>query len=345
MKSLRWKKGWHAFFTGFFIAAFSSQLFGQTEFDEATLKGAKREGKINYYGAPDLGIALAPVFNLFHQRYGVEMNFTGGRGRENYDRILAEQRAGRYVADVMSTGPTSMSDLKWRGVLASHRPPNLKHAPEEFRDPDNTLIPVYLNIYGLLVNTSLVKRDEEPKSWKDLLDPKWKGKILADDPRGAGGGNTWFIVTYKTLGGPFLEELAKQNLQFRPQYLENEKSLARGEFPVYLPALAGAIARLKGAPVKWITPSEGVAYIAISQGLVKNAPHPNAAKIWANFQIGDEAQKALGERGNTPVRADVPVPHPELLLKGKKLLGTTTEDDLKQGAKIRKLTEQIFFAR
>lgn len=345
MKSLFWKTAWHVLFIGFFVAALSNQLFGQTEFDEATLKKAKEEGKINYYGAPDLGIALGPAFKLFQQRYGVEVDFTGGRGRENYDRVLAEQRAGRHFGDVMSTGPTSMHSLKWKGVLDSYLPPNLKHAPEEFRDQDNALIPVYVNIYALLINTTLVKPAEEPKSWKDLLDPKWKGKILADDPRGAGGGNSWFIVIYKTLGRSYLEELAKQGPQFRLQYLENEKSLARGEYPLYLPALAGSIVRLKGAPVKWIMPREGASYTLISQGLVKNAPHPNAAKIWANFQIGPEAQKVLGERGNTPVRTDIPVPYPELLFKGKKLLGTTTEDDLKQGAKFRKLAEEIFFAR
>lgn len=345
MKRVCWKTARHAAFIGFFVAALSNQLLGQTEFDESILKKAREEGKINYYGAPDLGIALVPIFKLFHQRYGVEVSFTGGRGRENYDRVLAEQRAGRYVADVMSTGPTSMNDLKWKGVLVSYLPPNLKHAPEEFRDTDNVLIPVYVNIYGILVNTALVKRGEEPQSWKDLLDPRWKGKILADDPRGAGGGNSWFIVIYKTLGRSYLEELAKQSPQFRPQYLENEKALARGEYPIYLPALAGSIVRLKGAPVKWVVPSEGVTYTLISQGFVKNAPHPSAAKIWVNFQIGPDAQKTLGERGNTPVRSDVPVPYPELLLQGKKLLGTTTEDDLKQGARFRKLTGEIFFAR
>lgn len=345
MRTAWCKRAHYAAFIGFLITALSNEIFGQTEFDPSVLKAARKERKINYYGAPDLGITLASVFKLFHQRYGAEVSFTGARGRENYDRVLSEQRAGRYVADVMSTGATSMNSLKWKGALVSYLPPNLKHIPAEFLDRDNVLIPVYLNIYGILINTALVKRDEEPKSWTDLLDARWKGKILADDPRGAGGGNFWFTVTYKTLGKSYLEAMAKQEPQFRPQYLENEKALARGEFPIYLPALAGSIARLKGAPVKWIAPSDGATYALISQGLVKNAPHPNAAKIWANFQIGREAQTALAEGGNTPLRNDTPVPYPELSFRGKKLLGTTTEDDLKQGAKFSRLAEQIFFAR
>ncbi|MGE5819965.1 MAG: ABC transporter substrate-binding protein, partial [Deltaproteobacteria bacterium] len=215
----------------------------------------------------------------------------------------------------------------------------------EFHDRDRMLIPVYINIYGVLIHTALVKRDEEPKSWTDLLDPRWKGKILVDDPRGAGGGNFWFVVLYRTLGRSYLEALAKQGLQFRPQYLENEKALARGEYPIYLPAMAGALARLKGAPVKWIAPSDGVTYALISQAVVKNAPHSNSARLWANFQIGPEAQRGLAEGGNTPLRSDVSAPFPELSLKGKKLLGTPTDEELKEGPKFTRLAEEIFFPR
>ena len=330
---------------GLVITTLANEVLGQTEFDPLVVKAARQERNINYYGAPDLAIALEPVFQLFHQKYGVEVGFTGGRGRENYDRILSEQRAGRYVADIMSTGAISMSSLKWKGLLVPYLPANLRYISEEFFDRDKVLIPLYLNIYGILINTTAVNRDAEPKSWKDLLDARWKGKILADDLRGAGGGSVWFTVAYKTLGQSYLEALAKQELQFRPQYLENEKAVARGEYPIYLPAIAGSIARLKGAPVKWIAPSDGVTYALISQGFVKNAPHPNAAKLWANFQIGPKAQRALAEGGNTPARVDAPVPYPELLFTGKKLLGTTTEDDLKQGAKFSRLAEQIFFPR
>jgi iron(III) transport system substrate-binding protein len=346
----RMKLGWHnkthyAAFIAILLVGFPHAIFGQAEFDPLFLKAARAEGNINYYGAPDLGISLAPVFKMFQERYGVEVIFTGARGRENYDRILSEQRAGKYVADVMSTGATSMNSLKWKGALVSYLPPDLQHIPVEFHDRDHVLIPVYINIYGLLINTALIKRDEEPKSWTDLLDPRWKGKILIDDPRGAGGGNFWFVVLYRTLGRSYFARLAKLEPQFRPQYLENEKALARGEVPIYLPAIAGSVARLKGAPVKWIAPNDGSTYALISQAVVKNAPHPNSARLWANFQIGPQAQRALAEGGNTPLRSDVTVPYPELSLKGQTLLGTPTEEDLKQGPKYTRLAEEIFFGR
>lgn len=344
------RSGWHnrtyiAAFICVLLVGISNVVLGQAEFNPSFLKAARAEGKVNYYGAPDLGLTLAPVFKLFQERYGIEVVFTGARGRENYDRILSEQRAGKYVADVMSTGATSMNSLKWNGALISYRPPDLKHIAAEFYDRDHVLIPVYINIYGILINTDSIKRDEQPKSWRELLDPRWKGKILIDDPRGAGGGNFWFVVLYKTLGRSYFEALAKQEPQFRPQYLENEKALARGEFAIYLPAIAGSVARLKGAPVKWIAPSDGSTYALISQAVVKNAPHSNSARLWANFQIGTQAQRALAEGGNTPLRSDVAVPYPELSLKGKKLLGTPTEEDLKQGPKFTHLAEQIFFGR
>lgn len=341
---------WHnrtrcAAFIGILLAGFLNAVFGQAEFNPSFLRGAKEERNINYYGAPDLGLTLESAFKLFQQRYGVEMIFTGARGRENYDRILSEQRAEKYVADIMSTGATSMNSLKSKGALVSYLPTDLKHISTLFHDRDHVLIPVYMNIYGILINTSLVKRDEEPKSWTALLDPKWKGKILVDDPRGAGGGNFWFVVLYRTLGRSYFDALAKQEPQFRPQYLESEKAVARGEYPIYLPALAGSLARLKGAPVKWIAPSEGLTYALISQAVVKNAPHPNSARIWANFQIEPEAQRALAEGGNTPLRSDVSVPYSELSLKGKKLLGTPTDEELKEGPRFTRLAEEIFFGR
>jgi iron(III) transport system substrate-binding protein len=335
----------HAGFIFIWVLAIPNVIFAQAEFSSSFLKAAREERNIDYYGAPELGLALQPAFKLFQQRYGVKVVFTGARGRESYERILSEQRAGRYIADVISTGASSMSSLKWKGALVSYTPSGLTDIPVEFHDRDHVLIPVYINIYGMLIHTGLVKRAEEPKSWRDLLDPRWKGRILADDPRGAGGGNFWFIVLYRTLGRSFLEALAKQEPQFRPQYLENEKALARGEYPIYVPAMAGSLARLKGAPIKWIPPNEGSTYALISQAIVKNAPHPNSARLWTNFQIGPEAQRALADGGNTPLRSDVSLPHPELSLNGKKLLGTPTEEELKDGAKFTRLAEEIFFAR
>jgi iron(III) transport system substrate-binding protein len=327
------------------VLALPSAIFAQAEFRPAFLKQAREERKINYYGAPELELALQPAFKLFQQVYGVEVVFTGARGRESYERILSEQRAGSYVADVICTGASSMNSLKSKGALVSYVPPQLKDIAAEFHDRDHVLIPVYVNIYGMLIHTGLIKRDEEPRSWRDLLERKWKGRIMVDDPRGAGGGNFWFVVLHRTLGRSFLDALAKQEPQFRPQYLENEKALARGEYPIYLPAMAGSLARLKGASVKWLAPSDGSTYALISQGIVKNAPHPNSARLWANFQIGPEAQRALTAGGNTPLRSNVALPFPELSLSGKKLLGTPTEEELKDGAKFTQLSEEIFFTR
>lgn len=341
----RHHRTWFACAMFILVVGMPTVVFAQAEFSPAFLKQAREEGRINYYGAPELGLALEPAFKLFQQRYGVEVVFTGARGRESYERIVSEQRAGRYIADVISTGASSMSALKWKGALISYTPSGLTDIPAELHDRDHVLIPVYINIYGMLIHTGLVKPNEAPKSWRDLLDSRWKGRILADDPRGAGGGNFWFVVLYRILGRSFLEALAKQGPQFRPQYLENEKALARGEYPIYLPAMAGSLARLKGAPVKWIAPSDGSTYALISQAIVKNAPHPNSARLWTNFQLGSEVQRALADGGNTPLRSDASLPQPELSLEGKKLLGTPTEEELKDGARFTRLAEEIFFGR
>ena len=104
--------------------------------------------------------------------------------------------------------------------------------------------------YGILINTRLVTPADEPKSWTDLTDPKWTGKILADDPRALGGGFNAFVAQHDKLGVDFLKKLADQKLMFSRDLRESERRTARGEFPVYAPFLFNDYSSLRGLPIK-----------------------------------------------------------------------------------------------
>jgi iron(III) transport system substrate-binding protein len=164
-------------------------------------------------------------------------------------------------------------------------------------NPSGTQMPAYMLKYGILVNTRLVTPADEPKSWADLADPKWTGKILADDPRALGGGFNAFVAQHDKLGVDFLKKLADQKLSFSRDLRESERRVARGEFPVYAPFLFNDYSTLRGLPIKAIAPTEGVAYVQFVASMVKNAPHPNAALLFIDFLLSDESQIILAGEG------------------------------------------------
>ena len=133
--------------------------------------------------------------------------------------------------------------------IVRHEPvPNAMKLTEPFRD-DGLKAPVMTINYALLVNSRLVSPQDEPKSWRDLTDPKWKGKILSDDMRAAGGGYVLFFVTEEKFGRAYHEALAAQDIQFTREQREAARRVARGEKAIYMPFVTGDIRQLGGLPV------------------------------------------------------------------------------------------------
>ena len=159
-------------------------------------------------------------------------------------------------------------------------------------------MPIFTINYGFLINTSLVRPGDEPKSWLDLLNAKWTGKIIADDPRAAGGGAVMFRMTWDRFGRDFHEKLAAQKLVFARDYAVSARRVAQGEFPLYVPYILSDYSNLKGLPVRYILPAEGVTYGSYSASVLRNPPHPNAARLLADFYLSDEVQAIYAKEGH-----------------------------------------------
>jgi len=268
----------------------------------------------------------------FQQRYGIAVEYQGFQGPEFPPRVETERGAGQYLWDAFIGGTTSIiTALKPIGALDPIQPAlilpevtDLKNWREGriiFTEKDR--LGIVMNpttSESLFTNPTLMKADEI-RSWKDLLDPKWKGKILVGrDPRVAGPGQATFTMFYlhRDLGPDFIRALAKQELTILRDDTQALQWLAEGKYPILIggsPRAAKDMLR-QGVPnIKIAEPKqlrEG-SYVSAGAGsivLLNRAPHPNAARVYINWLLTQEGQTVNSKAQDLPSwRVDVPTDH------------------------------------
>lgn len=296
--------------------------------DAALVDAAKKDGKLVFY-ASFLGTKYhLEIIKGFEKRYGIPVELLDVRASEMRERIRTEQTTGKYIGDVVQNGAATLLRQEREGELQSHGGvPNAANLIDGQTATD-VRVPNYMLIYGILVNSSLVKPEDEPKSWNDLADPKWKGKILSDDMRAIGGGQVMFSALADAMGKAYLGKLGGQDITFSRDVGADERRVARGEFPLRIPQLVSNYLLLKGLPVRFVMPKEGAPYIRFDMAILKGAPHINAAKLFMNYYLGEEAQLLYAQGGLVPLARGVSEKIDPMLraLEQSKLMGTTDPD-------------------
>lgn len=268
----------------------NSQTAEQTTEWEGVVAAAKAEGTVVMYTGQVGQPQNKMIADAFEAKYGISVQILEARASELAERIRTEQVSGRVQGDVSHNGGSSAVTLERAGFYADHGYlPDLGRLKPEFKS-NGQQFALFVQPYAALVNSRLVPEEDRPKNWADLLDPRWKGKILADDFRAAGGGSAFFNVSYRVLGAEFHEKLAAQQIVFSRQIRDNPRRVARGEFLVYLPFSLPDITLNDGLPLAPVIPAEGAPYITYDGAVFKNAPHPNAARLLLNFFLSDEVQ-------------------------------------------------------
>jgi ABC-type Fe3+ transport system substrate-binding protein len=271
---------------------------------DAVVIAAKKEGKVVVYnmtlGAP----YFKDVLKSFEAKYGIAVESLDLRASELAERIRTEQAAGRYLGDAEMISSTMIEEQLKNGDFIQKLPPTPNVA--SLRPPfkaDEYSVPAFVQPMGILINTRLVKEEDIPTSWDDLNDPKWKGKILSDDVRPLGSGNAMFSILQNNMGADFNAKLAEQNPVFSRDMRNDARRVARGEYAIYIPQIFAFASDLKGLPVKVVIPKEGAPYARMDFAVLKNAPHPNAAKLFIQHFLSGDSQLLYANAWMLPVIA------------------------------------------
>jgi iron(III) transport system substrate-binding protein len=281
---------------------------------EQTVEAAKKEGQITVYGSDTFELFLKSAFQKKYPE--IKIGFVGGRAPVVGPKLITERRAGKYLADVMLTGPGTPYRMLYKNNALDPIGPALI-LPEvldeskwwqgrhHYVDAESKFIFIYeatVQDGDIAYNTALVK-PEEIKSYWDLLEPKWRGKIVAMDPKvsGAVSRGIRFFYSQKELGPNFITRLfGETDMTLARDFTQLLDWLAAGKFSlgIFVGSSETAKAISQGLPLREFSPAQFKEGAAVSPfngtvSLVNRAPHPNAAKLLINWLLSREGQAAV----------------------------------------------------
>jgi iron(III) transport system substrate-binding protein len=265
------------------------------------IEAAKKEGKVVWYTSVDLPLAekVAKAFEAKHPGIAARVERTGAE--RVFTRIAQEYASNIFAVDVVNSSDAAhLIVWKRNGWLAPYVPEDVaKHYPAEHKDADGTFASFRIFLCPMGYNTNLVKAADAPKSYADLLDPKWVGKIVKAHPSYSG---TILTATYqmsRDIGWSYFEKLAQQKIMQLQSASDPPKKLALGERALMADGIEYGMFQLKerGQPVEVIYAAEGTPLIIGPNALFKNAPNPNAARLLQSFMFSPECQQLIIDSG------------------------------------------------
>lgn len=284
--------------------------FAAAQITPELVEAAKKEGEVMLYGAITVNLSKA-IGDAFEKKYAIKLRHWRGDATELINRSLTEARAGKPAFDVTLGNEVVMTAIDEKNLFAVFDPPAAKGYPKQFLDPDKRMTPWRVLPYGINYNHQMVKAEEAPKSWEELLLPKWKGKFGIANP-GIHVTTLQFVLNLDKLLGPkwlkVVEAWAQQEPRVGRSLADNIQPLTSGEIQV-------AVGYIKDkfqypGPIEYVRMNKYLAslsFVAIN----RQAPHANAARLFTDFFVGSEAQRIFGNYGEH-------VFHPEVDHKFKK---------------------------
>jgi iron(III) transport system substrate-binding protein len=291
-----------------------------TAVSPALIEAARKEGKVALYSALDITVSetLAKAFETTYSGIAVRVERSGAE--RIFQRIGQEQTSRIHAVDVvLSTDAAHFVSWKRSGWLAPYVPEDAaRHFSADAVDVDGMYATVCASLSSIGYNTNLVKREDAPRSFADLLDPKWRGRMVKGHPAYSGTILTATFAMAHELGWSYFEKLARQKVMQGQSASDPPKKLALGERAVQVDGADAILLQLKeqGQPVEIVHASEGTPLITTPGGVFRSAPNPNAARLFQSFLCSVEGQRAFvdgnrhsfhalvkGKAGRTPLSA------------------------------------------
>jgi iron(III) transport system substrate-binding protein len=263
----------------------------------ALIEAATKEGKLAFYTAMDLQFAQQ-IGKVFEQKFpGIAVRVERSGAERVFQRIAQEYGSNIRAVDVANTSDQAHC-ITWRrsGWLEPYLPEEVaQHFDKSYYDPDGTSIVTRILVSPIAYNTNLVKKEDAPKSFADLLDPKWAGKMVKAHPAYSGTiMNSTFQIA-RDIGWDYFEKLAKQRVMQVQSATDTPKKISLGERAVMVDGAGYLVIRYKeaGEPVEIVYPEEGTPLAAGPSVVFKGSPNPNAAKLFQNWMHSREGQQYI----------------------------------------------------
>ena len=286
----------------------SLAMYEGADREQRLLAGARKEGTLMFYTSLNEQ-NMAHIVAGFEKKYGIKVRTWRSNADRVLQRMLTEFNAGRFDVDVVHPGSGELEVLHREKVLQQVNSPHHKNLLPAALPAHREWAPTFLSVWVQAYNTNAVKKEDLPKTYEDLLNPKWKGKLGIE-----AGNDDWFGKLVTELGEQkglklFRDIVATNGLSARKGHTLLNNLVISGEVPFavtmynYLPQEA----KKKGAPIDWIA-LEPVVARANGIGVARRAPHPHAALLFYDFMISEEGQKLLAEREYVPASRHLKLP-------------------------------------
>ena len=315
---------------------------------DARVEAAKKEGKVVWYTSLALPTAekIGKLFEAAYPGIKVEVQRTGSQ--RILQRVMQEQQANLKLVDVIHTSDAGhFVLLKEKKLLMKYTPAGVDAFPAGFRDKDGYYFTLRATVNVIAYNTKLVSAAEAPKTWKDLLDPKWKGKLVTAHPGYSGVISTHVLALVHLHGWEYFKQLAQNKLMLVQSAVDPAGVVASGERAV---AVDGGDyyyyqMKKKGNPIEVVYPKEGVPLVVSPTAIASFAPHPNAAKLFTDFTFTRELQQVMADsEGLYTGHPEVKYPTDKPKLSDLKLLNVDAEELEKRNEEIKSRFVEFFGA-
>ena len=290
-------------------------LYAGADRTQKLIEGAKKEGELNLYTsaqADDIGAVAA----AYGKKYGVKVSMWRASSEKVLQRALAEERANRHAMDVAETNGPEMESMHREKILQLVKSPYLADLIAPALRSHGEWVGTRLNVFVQAYNTKLVRKQDLPKSWEDLFDPKWKGRLGIEQEDA-----DWLAGMMEEIGEAkgtklFKDIVAKNGMSMRKGHTLLAQLVVSGEVPLALTVYnyKAEQLRAKGAPIDWFAIGTAIAR-PNGVGVARAAPHPHAAVLFYDFEISEEGQKILAQRDFVPTSKKVDTPLNKLPLK------------------------------